>query len=633
MYFFLLVFIVHPCASVIFNINDTEYRRMPPLYHLDDYHECLASPGGLYCIADFDLFARRPSELMHFIQEYSADTRKHFNHTQIHRGVCFTSTCQANQLNNLNETTDVKAPLEACINQTIWPKYGLETKISKLSYCKRSGDTRHVDWVDIMFAVFCVLVLLINVVGTTYDIVTSTRDSKQGNKYLLAFSIKKNWSKLVAPSGIGPEPRLERLKSINAIRTLTMVCVVLSHTILMAVFSYVENPHKVEEGYGKPEMFLVYNGTLTTCTFFMLSGFLLTYNFVIYTETHRVSYSYILNGLLLRWIRLTPSYALVLGLLATWMRFAGDGPLWDYVVTYESTACRSYWWAHLLYINNYIYDRDQCAPQSWYLAADTQLFCIGLVVLVVARGRRARNWAVLGLVGLAFIIVAATTYLRDLDAVVIQTPESYRVLYLFTRTFFYVYIPGHTNLSSYTVGMGAALLAHHWQKEKKDFTKYQKYRWVYMLVLPVGVAVLLSGALFYVDGVVWPRWFRALFAATHRPVFQGLVALLMLGSIFKIENVYRGVLEWRGFTWTGRTTYSVFLLHPIFERLFSGIQTTPVRITELHMTLLLAGTLFLSFATGALLFTIVEAPLSNVIRICLAPPSPPLTAKDETEEK
>ncbi|VVC97916.1 unnamed protein product [Leptidea sinapis] len=215
-----------------------------------------------------------------------------------------------------------------------------------------------------MFAVFCVLVLLINVVGTTYDIVTSTRDSKQGNKYLLAFSIKKNWSKLVAPSGVGPEPRLERLKSINAIRTLTMVCVVLSHTILMAVFSYVENPHKVEEGYGKPEMFLVYNGTLTTCTFFMLSGFLLTYNFVIYTETHRVSYSYILNGLLLRWIRLTPSYALVLGLLATWMRFAGDGPLWDYVVTYESTACRSYWWAHLLYINNYIYDRDQCAPQS-----------------------------------------------------------------------------------------------------------------------------------------------------------------------------------------------------------------------------------------------------------------------------
>lgn len=65
--------------------------------------------------------------------------------------------------------------------------------------------------------------------------------------------------------------------------------------------------------------------------------------------------------------RLTPTYALAMATVNTWMRHLGSGPLWKQVVTSETTACRKYYWAHLLYINNYIYDDNLCFPQSWYV--------------------------------------------------------------------------------------------------------------------------------------------------------------------------------------------------------------------------------------------------------------------------
>ena len=74
----------------------------------------------------------------------------------------------------------------------------------------------------------------------------------------------------------------------------------------------------------------------------------------------------------------------------------GSGPNWN-TVHYQSEDCRTYWWSHLLYINN-IFPSDanfvrritfrqfksalffkiifQCMPDTWYSAVDMQLFLL-----------------------------------------------------------------------------------------------------------------------------------------------------------------------------------------------------------------------------------------------------------------
>jgi hypothetical protein len=49
-----------------------------------------------------------------------------------------------------------------------------------------------------------------------------------------------------------------------------------------------------------------------------------------------------------------PAYAVVIAFYATMYYKVGSGPLWNAVVRREQYQCSRYWWANLLFINNYV---------------------------------------------------------------------------------------------------------------------------------------------------------------------------------------------------------------------------------------------------------------------------------------
>ncbi|XP_053614390.1 nose resistant to fluoxetine protein 6-like [Plodia interpunctella] len=613
----ILLFLLKSCAGVIFRLNETQYESMPPLFALDPYEPCLRDPGGMYCLADFDLFSEEKSDLMRLIQEYSAHSLKHFNHTQIHRGICVRRACKQ-YLKTSNLTTDLGVILEACLNETVWKSYKLQTRLNKINYCDKTNETRTLDVSDMAMVVVYLVIIILNVGGSVYDAVISKKSGK-GNSYLLAFSIRRNWAKLVEPAGAGPDPRLERFKIFYGIRTLTMICVFFSHTMLTMAFSYIDNPLYIEKSADDPTKQILFNGNLVTLTFFVMSGFLLAYNFQLHAEKYGVSWFQVPKGILLRWLRLTPTLALVLFTIATVMRHAGAGPLWKLVVSSEARACRTYWWAHLLYVNNYVYDDAYCMPATWYLAADTQLFCIGIVICFVARTPRTQKIILPGLLLVSMVIVAAHTYFQDLDPVVLQTPEKYRNLYETDDTFRLLYTRGHTNLSTYILGLAGGFYVYYLQREKKDWNKYKSYRWAFWLMIPMEIGVILSGGIFYTDEDHVSTPVKLLYATLYKPFFQLLVVIFIVGCVLKFENLYRSILEWRGFTWTGRVSYSAFLLHLIFQRGLVGIQLTPVHMSDYYAMVVLTATIALSFSSAALLWISVEGPINALTKAAFRP--------------
>ncbi|XP_028029203.1 nose resistant to fluoxetine protein 6-like isoform X1 [Bombyx mandarina] len=603
----------------IYSLNESEYRRMPALYALDEYEPCLQQ-GGPYCLLDADLLPGTDSSLMDLIQGYSAHRVKHFNHTQIHRGVCLSTSCA-----HVNRTAlGIERALTQCLNQTVSKAYGLQVKLAKLHYCVREGESSPFDASDHVVAVLYLLVMLLNAVGSCYDLIICKNG--KGNPYLLSFSVQRNWKRLVSPSHALRDPRLDRLKAFHGIRTLTMLCVLFSHTVLIMAYSYVDNPLYIEKAYDDPLKQILFNGTLVTHTFFVMSSFLLAYNFQIYAETHDLTWTHLPKAILLRWLRLTPTYGLVLATISTLGRHAGAGPLWGLVVGSEAAACRRYWWAHLLYINNYIYEDAFCAPQTWYLAADTQLFCVGVAVCVGARRPRVRAVCLAVLLLLSLLTPALHTYLQHLDAVVLQSPETYRNLYEREDTFRLLYIRGHTNLSTYTLGLAGGFLAYRAQTQPQRFTGYKKHRWLVWLLLPLGVAVILSGGIFYRDGVEPPTALRVMYAALYKPIFQLLVVALILSCVLKLENSYRAVVEWRGWGWSGRVSFSAFLLHTLFQRGLVGSQTTPLHISDYYVVTVLCATAVMSYVCGCALYVCVEAPSSALTR-ALFGPHPPRTPR------
>ncbi|XP_063366593.1 nose resistant to fluoxetine protein 6-like [Cydia amplana] len=633
MKFLLLMFLVHQSSGVIYRLNFSEYSKMPELYHMDDYDTCIVEPGGTYCLIDADLYSKDNSELMQMIQDYTAYEVKHFNHTVVHRAVCVQKTCkQFMQNRTLENGEDLKAVLEACVDDQLWKGYKLHARLSEITYCKKHGEKSSFSIGDYVVGAVYLILIILNAVGTSYDILMG---EKPGNPYLMAFSMRKNWRKLVAPSGEGPDPRLNRLKIFNGLRAMTMICVFFSHTALVLAYSYLKNPYYIETSYDDPSKYILFNGNLVTYTFFVMSGFLLAFNFEVHAEKHRVSLWDWPKGMLMRWLRLTPTYALVIFTVMTLMRHLGDGPLWPHVVTSEAVACNQYWWAHLLYINNYITDDSHCFPQSWYLAADTQLFGLGLLVCILFRKARAQIIALTILLIVSLAIPAAHMYFQNLGAVVHLTPETYRTLFRFNDTFRIIFVGGHTNMSTYALGIAGGLLVYHLLKNEKSVSqKLQKYPWLMWLAFPLAVGTILTGGIFYIDGFEPSILVKMVYGATHKPLFQCIIIFIIIACIFKVETMYRGVLEWRGFTWMGRASYAGFLLHSLFQRGLVGSQRLPSYISDYNIMVLLAATIFLAFATGALLWVTVESPLATVTKTILFPPrkSRPPRQEDETED-
>ncbi|XP_047997356.1 nose resistant to fluoxetine protein 6-like [Leguminivora glycinivorella] len=614
-----LVFLAHQASGVIYSLNLTEYYRMPELHEMEDYDRCLAAPRGLYCVLDADLLPGDNPELMRILQEYSANTKKHYNHTQIHRAVCVTETCKDfAQGRSLEDPTDLRLVLEECVNASIWRTHKLNAKVTDVSTCKRHGERRRFSPADYVMAGVYLALLILNVLGTWHDFI---QDDTPGNPYLLAFSMRRNWRTLTAAGFDGPDRRLRRLRVFNGMRTLTIFGVFTSHTALVMAFSFLKNPLYFELAYDDPFKTLLVNGDVVTYTFFVLSGFLLAFNLELLAEKIKITIWEWPKGILLRWLRLTPVMALVLFTVMTVNRHLADGPQWELVVTSEADACWQYWWAHLLYINNYIYDNSHCLPQTWYLAADTQLFALGLLVCVACRRPRAQALALAALAALALLMPAAHTYFQDLDAVVYQSPELYRSLYKTYDTFRIMYVRAHTNMFTHVLGMACGLLAVHWfNNEKAVSERFQKYRWVIWATLPIALFNVYSGSFFYADGYEPAPALRVLYATLRKPLFQLFTFMFIMGSIFKAEGVLRGILEWRGFTWTARVSYCAFLLHTLVQRALVGAQRLPTYMSDYYMLMILGGTTFITMLLATLLWLCVEAPLGSLVKMLAAPP-------------
>lgn len=614
----LILFFVQQSSAVIFHLNLTEYSRMPDLYLMDDYDTCLAEPDSVYCAITADLYSTTDSELMQMIQEYSEHKVKHYNHTMAHRALCVKTTCKDYLQNRALEVeADLRSVLEECVNNSMWNGYKLNARLSHINYCKKHGEKRPYSAGDYIVGAVYALLIFLNAIGTFYDV---QNGDKAGNPLLLAFSMRRNWTKLMAPSGKGPEPRLNRLQVFNGIRTLTTFCVYFSHTYTLFAYSYLKNPYDVEIAYDDPVRYIMFNGWLVTYTFFVMSGFMVAFNFEIHAEKHPVSLWDWPRSMLLRWLRLTPTYALLLFTVMTLNRHFGDGPQWDLLVTSEADECNRYWWTNLLYINNYIYDNSNCFLQCWYLAADTQLFGLGLLLCILFRKPRAQIIVLAAMLTGALAVPAAHVYYQGVDAVVYQSPENYRTVYQHDDTFRLIYVRAHTILSTYLLGIAGGLLTYHWLENEKNISaRMRKYTWILWLSVPFAVSTILSGGMFYMDHFEPSTLVKVLYASVHKPLFQFCMLIIIIGCIFKVETVYRGILEWRGFTLTARLSYAGYLLHMMVLRGFLGSQRLPVYMSDYNIATILSATIFLCLCVGALLFVMVESPLATLVKTISTP--------------
>ncbi|CAG5047425.1 unnamed protein product [Parnassius apollo] len=570
--------------DIIYQLSDEKYYEMPQLFHLDEYNGCLATHNA-YCLGSFELSADANNKLFQTMQRFTANWVDNFNHTRLHRGLCLNRSC-AEQA-PLPSTTlplhhELKAWFSSCVNETMQTSYGLRAHLYHLEYCKSStpNPSRPLNASEKAFAAAVAAILALAVVSTTLDLTLSDH-ARKGAGWTLSWSVRQSWRTLTAPP---TAPADCDLRIFDGLRVFCMLCVIIEHVCWLATLSYLADTRYYEQTRRAGDVMLMTNSTLVVQIFFIMSSFLLAHKLLqdrSYLPPIRTFFTMMVN----RIIRLSPSYFLVVWFASSWWERLGGGPQWAPLVSTEAQICRKKWWIHLLYLNNVLNPDDKCLIQTWYLAADTQLYAAALALTLLLRNRK---WAT---VALGTLLKDGELYVHEpahpdqhvkyvhasYEATDITINKSVRATYHGDASFNVLYQSPLGNAVGALCGLLLAHAHHALRRAGLRPEECQIFRWLSVLAAPFAVWWIALSPLLLPAGPP-PRGAAAALAAFERPVFALLVVVALLGAINGVRSPWRTWLSGRGWAIFARLSFGALLLHMPLNKALLAARLAPAQI-------------------------------------------------------
>ncbi|XP_055637440.1 nose resistant to fluoxetine protein 6-like isoform X2 [Toxorhynchites rutilus septentrionalis] len=520
------------------------------------------------------------------------------NTTLVHWGVCLPASCQqADIVRLLHQITgfrEVSIPGHGCHQ---------EKPVSASS-------------MDIAYAVVMLFFVLMVIAGTGFHL-WSIRSCSKSNKQstlgfvLKSFSVVENIRKLAQDSkddhGLG---------CINGIKAVAMFFILGGHALLFMAGGAAYNPGFHGEQAKLLRNAFLLNSPLLVDTFLLLSGFLLARLLLIELDKRRGRVNFAALYVF-RYIRLTPAYVAVMALYATWLPQLGSGPLWNQRMLLEQSRCQASWWRNVLYINNYIGTDQLCMFQSWYLAADTQLFVLAPIVLypMWKLGRRAALLLVSAVVVVSVVIPFWVTYSGRLDpSLMIFTDE---VVDLQANQFFAnVYVKTHMRATAYVVGLLVGYLVHLMQQKSITIGK-QKVVCLWTCSTFIGSVSMLGISTFYNSTGTDNYLDNALYAALHRLGWSLSNGWLVLACVTGHAGPLKKFLSSSALVPLSRLTYSAYLTNGLVELYFSVSQRVPLYASVVSLTAATLSHICLTFLTALGLCLMFESPIHGIEKIFL----------------
>ncbi|XP_034249937.1 O-acyltransferase like protein-like isoform X2 [Thrips palmi] len=460
---------------------------------------------------------------------------------------------------------------------------------------------------DYVVIVICLILAMLVAIGTAIDLRLSEKEKRVMGKasLVLAFSAWTNGRRLFA---IAP-PSDSNFTCINGIRFMSAVWVVLGHRYLGLTRLPCMNLLAVPERFADLSGTMLYAAPLSVDTFFCIGGLVNCYVFM--KVAHDSGSFNIFMYYFHRYIRLTPAFALMVAITATWISLLGDGPLWADIVDGASETCRQHWWTALLYVANYANPDDQCMMQSWYLMADMQLHWVSPLLLYPLW-----RWRRYGVVWLCVVLAASCawpfglTFANNLPS---PLPLS---LSLDGQAWFmqHMYYSAYSRAASYICGTlaGFVLFLIKSGSINRKLTK-NEVRLGWLLSTALCLAVVL-GQKPLVDFTHYPYnvWRSSLFAGLHRPAWCLGISWVVLACILGHGGPVNSLLSWAPFTILGRLTYGIYLTHAAVQAVDHGTTRTSMYYSDFKMVEKMLSDVVLSSILGACLCLALESPISSI---------------------
>ncbi|CAF1347579.1 unnamed protein product [Rotaria sordida] len=169
---------------------------------------------------------------------------------------------------------------------------------------------------------------------------------------------------------------------LNGLRVLSLFWVIFGHTFVFNA-NFASNSIDALAWSQNIAFQLIVSGLFSVDTFFVLSGFLTAVLFIRQITKEKLTFRLFILYYIHRYIRLTPTFVLVILVSINLTPYFGRGPLYPSKQGFEPDGCSHRgWWLSILYIGNLFKSDDICLSASWYLHNDMQFHWIAPLALI-----------------------------------------------------------------------------------------------------------------------------------------------------------------------------------------------------------------------------------------------------------
>ncbi|XP_034252824.1 O-acyltransferase like protein-like [Thrips palmi] len=481
-------------------------------------------------------------------------------------------------------------------------------------YTAVAGPFRKGNAGDFVIITLCVVLLFLMLIASVIDIALSPSAKKTRDKIgmLLAFSAWTNGRRLLT---VAP-PSDSNFTCINGIRFLSAAWVILGHRYRFGLEVPFTNLLTIPKRASDASTMAIANAPLSVDTFFLIGGMVNCYAFM-RSQTGRRSFNIVMYYVH-RYVRLTPAFAMMVAITATWVSLLGTGPLWYTVVQEPADHCSKWWWTALLYVANYANPGEQCMMQSWYLMVDMQLHILSPLVLIPLWKYRRIGLSWLGVVILASCAVPfAVTYVNKFRSPV-STDLSRDAQRHFMKL---IYYPMHTRITSYACGTLAGYflwLIKTGQYTRKISTNEVIFGWVMSTALCLTV-VFGAQPLFDTEHHEYNVWESSIYMGLYRLAWSAGICWVVFACILGHGGPVNAFLSWTPMAILGRLTYGIYLTHAAVQMVDVGAMRTSDYYSDFKMVERMLSDLVLATVCGALLSLSLESPITAIEKSLRAP--------------
>ena len=527
-----------------------------------------------------------------------------------------------------------------------------ETELFQVSegtvYCEDLKDPPYGSGAVAMIVVTLVFVGLV-VIGTVVDVLiqhvprffsgdsstlpVNARDSGDNEKMPLApkLTIKRKsdsvklWDFITSFSLFSTIPTLLEtsqssgvITSLNGLRVVSMFWVILCHTYAWILApGRADNPIVMKDVLSRFSFQVVGNGFFSVDSFFFISGVLVAYLSLRAMERKNGRFPF-LHYYIHRYLRLTPVYAFIL--FFSWALFdhLAHGPGLDAGALAIYDKCSKYWWANLVYINNFYPWRSAdgtCIGWGWYLANDMQFYVISPFILIPMYMFFPVALLILGSLLLCSFFVTGSlvgVYNYQANFFISVVDTNYTVDPTGPQYFDLVYSKPWSRIQPYLVGLLLGYILY----KKVRFHFSRKGNLVMYLALWIAAGLILFpdvyGLYFTYHGHVPEKIENILYLTLGR--FAWGVGLAII--VFTCHNGYgwfiNSFLSLKLWTPLARMTYCAYLVHPVVISVVYGQLQKSLHYTDITVALFSVCFVVISYGVAGALCLVLEFPLANI---------------------